>query len=176
MPSTKTEVRLPVQIRWLIRRDMAEVLEIERASFEFSWTEEEFLRCLRQRNCIGTVAESERRVIGFMIYERHESGLHILNFAIASHARRQGVGTAMIDKLVDKLTQQRRNEIVLEVRETNLAAQLFFKACRFRAVRVLRNQYDGATEDAYTMRFRLDEADETPPAILPNPISRYDFA
>jgi ribosomal-protein-alanine N-acetyltransferase len=45
---------LEVQIRWMIRRDMPEVLEIERQSFEFSWTEEDFLCCLRQRNCIGT--------------------------------------------------------------------------------------------------------------------------
>ena len=39
-----------VQIRFLIRRDMSEVLEIEQDSFEFAWTEEEFLCCLRQRN------------------------------------------------------------------------------------------------------------------------------
>ncbi len=31
------------QIRWLIRRDMDEVLAIERSSFQFPWTEEEFL-------------------------------------------------------------------------------------------------------------------------------------
>ena len=34
---------LKVQIRWLIRRDMPEVLEIERATFEYAWTEEDFL-------------------------------------------------------------------------------------------------------------------------------------
>ncbi len=45
-----------VQIRWMIRRDMAEVLRIERESFEYHWTEEDFLCCLRQRNCIGMVA------------------------------------------------------------------------------------------------------------------------
>ena len=49
------------QIRWLIRRDMDDVLAIERASFQFPWTEEEFLCCLRQRNCIGTVAELDHR-------------------------------------------------------------------------------------------------------------------
>ena len=42
------------QIRWLIRRDMDEVLSIEQGSFEYPWTEEEFLCCLRQRNCIGS--------------------------------------------------------------------------------------------------------------------------
>ena len=127
--------QLRVHIRWMIRRDMAEVLEIERAAFEFPWFEEEFIRCLRQRNCIGMVAEHAERVVGFMIYELHKTRLHILNFAVAPAARRLGIGAQMIDKLVNKLSQQRRHEIVLEVRETNLAAQLFFRT-QF-AVRVL---------------------------------------
>ena len=57
---SRTGLRRPqcdVQIRWMIRRDMPEVLDIERLSFEFAWTEEDFLCCLRQRNCIGMVAE-----------------------------------------------------------------------------------------------------------------------
>ena len=50
----KEQIR--VHIRWMIRRDMPEVLQTEQESFEHSWTEEDFLRCLRQRNCIGMVA------------------------------------------------------------------------------------------------------------------------
>jgi hypothetical protein len=73
----KEQVR--VHIRWMIRRDMPEVLQTEQESFEFAWTEEDFLRCLRQRNCIGMVAEQGEKVVGFMIYELHKSKLHILN-------------------------------------------------------------------------------------------------
>ena len=82
--------QLRVHIRWMIRRDMPEVLEIERASFEFPWFEEDFIRCLRQRNCIGMVAEHAERVVGFMIYELHKTRLHILNFAVAPDVRRRG--------------------------------------------------------------------------------------
>ena len=46
-----------LHIRWMIRRDMPDVMGIEVASFEYAWTEDDFLRCLRQRNCIGMVAE-----------------------------------------------------------------------------------------------------------------------
>ena len=58
-----------VHIRWMIRRDMPEVLQAEQQSFEYAWTEDDFLRCLRQRNCIGMVAEHQDRIVGFMIYE-----------------------------------------------------------------------------------------------------------
>ncbi|MCH7725836.1 MAG: ribosomal protein S18-alanine N-acetyltransferase [Planctomycetes bacterium] len=138
----------------MIRRDMPEVLDIENSSFEFPWTEEDFIRCLRQRNCIGMVAEYDERVVGFMIYELHKNQLHILNFAVHEDFQQRGIGRQMVGKLVTKLSFQRRNRILLEIRETNLSAQLFFKRMGFRAVSVLRDFYDDTTEDAYLMQYR----------------------
>jgi [ribosomal protein S18]-alanine N-acetyltransferase len=120
VPNSKVQVR--VHIRWMIRRDMPEVLAIEHASFEFPWGEEEFLRVLRQRNCIGMVAELGERVVGFMIYELHKAKLEILNFCVHPEYRRQGVGHQMIAKLVGKLSSHRRTRISLHIRETNLPA------------------------------------------------------
>jgi GNAT superfamily N-acetyltransferase len=102
-----------VHIRWMIRRDMPSVLAIESNSFEFPWTEEEFIRCLRQRDCIGMVAERNEEVVGFMIYELHKTRIHVLSFAVHPEFRREGVGKAMTEKLVSKLAYQRRNRIVL---------------------------------------------------------------
>lgn len=148
----RQEVR--VHIRWMIRRDMPEVLAIEAESFEFPWLEDDFIRCLRQRNCIGMVAEHEDQVVGFMIYELHKTRIHVLNFAVASEHRHRGVGSQMIAKLAGKLSAQRRSRIVLEVRETNLDAQLFFRENGFRAVSVLRSYYADSPEDAYLMQYR----------------------
>ena len=148
----KQEVR--VHIRWMIRRDMLEVLEIEQRNFEFPWIDEDFLRCLRQRNCIGMVAEHENSVVGFMIYELLKTRIHVLNFAVDPRFQRRGVGSQMVAKLIAKLSLQRRNRVVLEVRETNLAAQLFFRENGFRAVSVLHSYYNDTPEDAYLMQFR----------------------
>jgi len=156
---TKQEIKT-AHIRWMIRRDMPDVLAIESDCFEFSWTEDDFIRCLRQRNCIGMVAECEDRVVGFMIYELHKNRLHILNFAVHSAYRRHGIGKTMMQKLLGKLSQERRNRIMLEVRETNLEAQLFFKKVGFKAISVLRDFYDDAAEDAYLMQFRYQPTAE----------------
>jgi ribosomal-protein-alanine N-acetyltransferase len=144
----------------MIRRDMPEVLEIENHSFEFPWSEEDF-GCLRQRNCIGVVAEFEERVVGFMIYELHKTRLHVLNFAVHPEYRRRGVGTSMVQKLISKLSHQRRDRILLEVRETNLSAQLFFREEGLRAISVLRDFYDDTTEDAYLMQYLIRAPIET---------------
>jgi ribosomal-protein-alanine N-acetyltransferase len=162
--------QLRVHIRWMIRRDMTEVLDIERESFEFPWYEEDFIRCLRQRNCIGMVAEHGEQVVGFMIYELHKTRLHILNFAVADSARHRGVGRQMAEKLVGKLSSQRRSRITLEVRETNLSAQMFFKDVGFRATSVLRAYYEDSPEDAYLMQFH-HMSDEIEQVI---PINRID--
>ena len=131
VPTPQAQTR--VHIRWMIRRDMPEVLAIEHASFEFPWCEEEFLRVLRQRNCIGMVAECGERIVGFMIYELHRNRIHVLDFATHPEFRRHGVGRQMVTKLVGKLSTQRRNRIVFCVRETNLPAQFFFRVVGFRA-------------------------------------------
>jgi [ribosomal protein S18]-alanine N-acetyltransferase len=165
----KLEVR--VHIRWMIRRDMPEVLAIERENFEFSWLEEDFIRSLRQRNCIGMVAELDDRVVGFMIYELHKTRIHVLNFAVAGNYQRRGVGSQMLAKLAGKLSAQRRNRIVLEVRETNLSAQLFFRENGFRAVSVLKSYYADSPEDAYLMQLR-HRPDKTPATIPFNRITR----
>ena len=154
----KREVR--VHIRWMIRRDIPEVLQIEGQSFEFPWSEDDFIRCLRQRNCIGMVAEYDERIVGFMIYELHRARLHVLNFAVHSEFRRHGIGRQMTGKLVGKLSSGRRQRILLEVRETNLSAQVFFREIGFRAVSVLRDFYEDTTEDAYLMQYRYETQPE----------------
>jgi ribosomal-protein-alanine N-acetyltransferase len=105
------------------------------------------------------VAEQGEKVVGFMIYELHKNKLHILNFAVNSSCRRYGVGSQMVAKLISKLSSHRRTRITLEVRETNLPAQLFFRKQGFKALRVLRSFYEDSGEDAYLLQYRL--ADDT---------------
>ena len=175
MSANRTEKeQVRVHIRWMIRRDMPEVLQTEQESFEYSWTEEDFLRCLRQRNCIGMVAEQGEKVVGFMIYELHKNKLHILNFAVHPGCRRLGIGAQMVAKLISKLSSHRRTRITLEVRETNLVAQLFFHKQGFKALRVLRAFYEDSGEDAFLMQYRLadDTGDDIEEAI--NRIAQYE--
>lgn len=163
--------RLRIQIRWAIRRDMPEILQIEEQSFEYAWTEDDFLRCLRQRNCIHMVAElSCEKVLGFMLYELHKSKFHILNFAVHPNYRRISVGTQMVAKLTSKLSSHGRTHITLEVRETNLVAQLFFRKQHFTAIRTLRNYYKDSEEDAYFFKYQIDD---TVIKVATNRVSEY---
>ena len=148
------QAQLRVHIRWMIRRDMPEVLHTEQGAFEYAWSEEDFLRCLRQRNCIGMVAEQGEKVVGFMIYELHKSKLHILNFAVSGGYRRSGVGAQMVAKLISKLSSHRRTRITLEVRVSNFAAQWLYRAHGFRLAGLRRRYYRDTGEDALVLEWR----------------------
>ena len=144
-----------VQVRWMVRRDFAQVMEIEQACFEFPWTDEELRQCLQQPNCLCMVAEHEGRIVGFVVYETPKNRLFISNIAVDPEFQRHNVARQMIQKLVSKMLYQRRHRIVIEIRETNLPALQCFRALGFRASTVLKNFYEDQSEDAYVLQYRL---------------------
>lgn len=153
--NVKPERREPIRghIRWMIRRDMAEVLEIEERAFEFPWIEEDFNRCLRPRNRIHMVAEHEDRVVGFMIYEFHKAHLYLLKMAVSQEFRARTIGRQMIEKLIGKLSPKRYARLITDVPESNLGAQQFFAAMGCRAVEI-RHRRDG--ESDYRFEYRVE--------------------
>ena len=148
---------LKVKIRWLVRADLPQVLAIEAASFEFPWTEEDFIRSLTNRHTLGMVAEFDGKIVGYYIYRLHKYHLHVLNIATHPYLCFYGIGRQMLAKLIEKISLTSRKRITLEVRETNLSALLFFKACGFKATEVLRNYYDDSPEDAIVMKWRKND-------------------
>ncbi|MBI2636444.1 ribosomal protein S18-alanine N-acetyltransferase [Candidatus Peregrinibacteria bacterium] len=139
----------------MIRHDLPYVLHISGRSFDWDWSENDFLQCLRQRDCIGMVAEHGcSNIVGYMIYQLKKAKFHILNFAVHPAWRRMNVGGAMVEKLVAMLDNRRRTRLTMEIRESNLPGQSFFRKKEFAATGVTRNFYDDTGEDAYRMQYR----------------------
>lgn len=159
MNTMESEVMVDAQvhIRWAIRRDMPEIMQIENDCFPIPWSDADFHRALCQREVIGLIAEIEDCIVGFVIYEFRADRLIVLNFAVRPDCQRRGIGTALINKLKSKLRPNRRKRITLHTRETNIVAQRFFSSQGFRALGVKRGLYqcDETNEDAYLFQYRL---------------------
>lgn len=124
-------------LRRMIRRDLKAVLDIEREAFRWPWSPGDFVDALRWKWTIGWVAEAALEVIaGYVIYTLSPTAIEILNLGVGPDWRRRGLGTKFVDKLKSKLTPDRRREILTNVWEDNLPAQVFFRAKGFRAVRI----------------------------------------
>lgn len=143
-------------VRWMVRRDLDVVHQIETASFNAPWSREEFARILKCRNHLALVAELGEHILGYLIYQRKMPFLEIVNFAVHPDYRRRGVGTRLICRLIDKCESHYRRIIRADVRETNLTAQLFLRCLEFRAEETLSAYFSDTQEDAYRFEYRLD--------------------
>lgn len=153
---------LKVHVRWMIRQDLDIVCEIEKECFEFSWTGRDFVAAMRQRRCIGLVAECDSQVVGYIIYVLNKDNIEITNLGVKRTLQRKGVGSKMVSKLIGKLDLDRRSKLILTVRESNVTAQCFFRDVAqpgFKVVKIESGFWVNAEvlEDAYHMEYRLGE-------------------
>lgn len=151
MIMVQTASRTDVHIRWMIRRDMQNVLAIEKASFDDPWTEEDVLVALRKRTMIPLVAELNETILGFMFYDLSKTHFEIVKFAVPPQWRRSGIGSNFIERLKDKLDLQRRSQILAYVRESNLPTHLFLRNQGFMATDIIEDPCEGETQ--YEFRF-----------------------
>jgi ribosomal protein S18 acetylase RimI-like enzyme len=85
-------------------------------------------------------------VSGYIIYRLSKKQMEIIRLATAPDARRRGVGRLLVGELIGKLNgpQSRRDKIVVDVPDCDLAPQWFFRAMGFLAHQL---------SDAETYRF-----------------------
>jgi [ribosomal protein S18]-alanine N-acetyltransferase len=148
--------RIYANVRCMKLADMPAVVAIEADSHLDPWSEEDFLKALSNTNCIAMVAESGNTVIGYIVYLFQKNSIKIINMAVYPKCQRHGVGERIIDNIKAKCAR-RGGVACLDVRETNLPAQLFFKAQGFKATKVIRDAYedDPDHESAIRMVFEM---------------------
>ena len=139
--------------------DRVDVLRIEKASFPDAWTAE-VLDGWLAHGASGHILEREGRCVGFFLVLLARDHLHLVNLAVAPEERRQGIATLALQKIENIAWAYGLPRIELEVRETNLAAQLLYRQSGYRAVGILRSYYPD--QDAYKMTKDIS-------SILPGP-------
>lgn len=145
----------------MVRTDLPEVIAIASQNSDPHWTEQELKTKVGMRNTIAIVAERNDMVVGMAVYELHPQRLHIINLVVSEKYRNQGIGRAIVEKLISKLSEEKRNRITLLLSECNLTAQQFFRAMGFRAVQIIRNPNMNSGEDSYCMRYAVHEESNT---------------
>lgn len=149
------------QIRWLIRRDMVEVLHQQATGFgKLGFSEDELIGMLRERNCIGMVAEFNGCVVGHMVYKLHPDRIVLVTLAVDPKWRLRGIGKAMLAKLEGKLSQTRRELVEVTVSERNLDAHRWLKKCGWPGTMV---DFGGGPsgEDAYVFQVTRSNCSES---------------
>lgn len=151
--TTALQVGIRLQIRWLIRRDMQDVMRIESECFENGRTEDDFVAILKDRRTFGHVATLGDEILGYIIYQYAKSKgsgntdkVRILGMAVSPFDQRKGVGRQLIGHAIKQL-RRGKTKCFVKVPESNLPLQLLLKSCGFEAVKVVG--------ESYLFRYRL---------------------
>lgn len=130
--------------------DLAGVLEIEALCFNRPWTREDYERELAHPDrCHVHVARAPGcRVAAYCSFWRILDEIHINNFAVRPEWRRQGLGAALIEHVLETGRRMGAPRATLEVRRSNEAAIRLYERAGFRCAGVRRHYYTSPLEDA----------------------------
>src|SRR5690606_9274534 len=93
------------------------------ATFANPQTAGEIAKQVRERNCIGLVAEREGQVVGFVIYQVFRLRRAIICMAVDPQHQRTGIASSMLSYLLTGIIRKRESQpctITALVRENNL--------------------------------------------------------
>lgn len=145
-----------VGIRPMTDADVAAVIAIERASYQFPWSDGIFRDCLRV-GYVCRVVTGGNEVIGYGVMSVGAGEAHVLNLCIREKHRCRGVGKRMLNYLLDRAAAAGMNEAFLEVRPSNTAAIRLYQSLGFDQVGTRRGYYQavGGREDASVLKLPL---------------------
>src|SRR6516164_2258906 len=155
--ATAPELLVPeVAIRAMRGVDVADVVAIERASYQFPWSEGIFRDCLRVGYVCRVVTVS-RQVMGYGVMSLGAGEAHILNLCVGETYRCRGVGRRVLGALIERAAAAGMTDAFLEVRPSNTAAIRLYLALGFEQVGMRRGYYQAVNgrEDAAVLRRAL---------------------
>lgn len=124
--------------------DLSAVLEIERASYPYPWTQTIFQDCLHAGYSCW-VAQRSNIIEGYGVITVAAGESHLLNICVRPEARGQGVGVKILRQLVSVARRHDADIIFLEVRPSNEVARNLYIDEGFNELGKRRDYYP--TED-----------------------------
>jgi len=127
------------------------VLSIEQAAFSDPWSVRDFRECVASE-VVFLVATSEGAVEGYVIAQDAADEGEILNLAVTRSRQRDGIGRALVERVLTTLAGRGVERVFLEVREGNAAARALYAALGFEEVGRRSRYYRRPIEDAIVLR------------------------
>lgn len=137
-------------IRPLRFTDLPAAARIDREASPDPWDQTALVQMLQQLNTLGYVALRGETVIGYALAERvaRPSEVVLHKLAIDPLCQRQGLGTALLQRLQYRTFRAGWPRIVAEVRESAEVAQRFLQSAGFQPVRRITRTYRDPGEAA----------------------------
>lgn len=148
------------RLRAMTQGDLGEIMKIELASYEFPWTENIFLDCLRVGYCC-LVIEERSEIVCYGIMSVGGGEAHVLNICVRAASRERGHARRMLRELARRARILDADTLFLEVRPSNAPALRLYLSEGFNEIGIRRGYYParGGREDALVLALALPGAD-----------------
>jgi len=160
-----------LEIRRLTYADLPQVIAIERRAFPTPWSLAMFVLELSKPSGICLAAMRDNRLAGYLICSRYDRVWHIMNVAVDPDHRRQGLATALLNRLLERVGEDDAR-FTLEVRRSNGGAIVLYERFGFKVAGLRRRYYQDNGEDAFvmwrtpaTLEGRLDDVPNAQPPL-----------
>lgn len=142
-------------VRNMIESDVDGIAFLESQAFSDAWTSKSIYETFCQNQAFVVVAEESGEIIGCcIVYYVLDEG-EIARIAVESSYRHQGVGRKILEQ-VEKLCKEKGVvRLMLDVRESNMTARIFYKALGFQEDGVRKGFYEAPKENAVLMSKEL---------------------
>ncbi|MDO4503801.1 MAG: ribosomal protein S18-alanine N-acetyltransferase [Clostridia bacterium] len=142
---------LKANILELKNEDVLMVAEIEKECFSKPWSEKAIKTAINDDLSHFIVAKIGNEVVGYGgMYSVMGEG-YIYNIAVKRKYRKFGIGTNIVNELVNYSKIKSLNFLSLEVRKSNTPAINLYSNCGFEKVGNRKNFYTNPLEDAIIM-------------------------
>ncbi|NLK12092.1 MAG: ribosomal protein S18-alanine N-acetyltransferase [Candidatus Phytoplasma sp.] len=98
--------------------------------------------------------EKEKKLIGYLSARIFEENAEILNIVVEKEFQKQGIGTKLLQTLINEVEKRKIKSIILEVRASNHNAQKLYQALGFEKILTKPDYYPN--EDAYIYLWKKD--------------------
>ena len=140
-----------IEVREMRYEDLDEVMKIENVCFAIPWTRESMQGELFSLMKFYYVALFDGKIAGYGGMWHVVTERHITNIAVSPDYRRMGVGSAIVDALMNTAEEKEMLGVTLEVRVSNEAAIKLYKKHGFVVTGTRKKYYSDNNEDAYLM-------------------------
>lgn len=142
-----------LETRLMKKEDIEDVLTISNSCFKGneSWDKPSLISEMSNHLAHCFVLSENDTILGFANVWIIIGEANINSIAIDESLRGKGLGSSLVNGILKYCTQNNTNEITLEVRESNLAAQNLYKKYGFTIEGTRPNYYSNNGESAVLM-------------------------
>jgi tRNA threonylcarbamoyladenosine biosynthesis protein TsaB len=139
---TRDERQAHPDLSWSLMtdRDLASVMVIEHQAYPFPWTSGNFQDALNAGYEMWVLKE-RGVMIGYLVWMRVVDEAHLLNFTLSPARQGRGMGSWMLNWLMNEVRKAGMKKLLLEVRPSNLPAIRLYEKFGFATIGVRQGYY-----------------------------------